>query len=217
MAEAARLPTLGKVSEALVDEWSLEGCLTGHQRELFVGLMDRLTRGGPLALTPEEEELLAELPDEGRVAVGRPPAITRQRARWIVALAKLPYSFGGICRTIGVSYSVLKEARRDHPGLLAALTYARTVWLARIAEARERAVEVAIATGDWRAAVQDQLDERRRLATEEREDPWADSGEVVALIAERLQGMIGGDGGAGPAGGLRGPPWSPARASCGGC
>ncbi len=57
------------------------------------------------------------------------------------------------------------------PGFQAALTYARTVRIARIAEARERAVQVAMATGDWRAAVQDHLDERRRMATEEREDP----------------------------------------------
>jgi hypothetical protein len=51
--------------------------------------------------------------------------------------------------------------------------------------------------------VQDHLDERRRLATEEREDPWTDPAQIAALIAERLQEMVGGDGAAGPAGGVR--------------
>ena len=185
---------------------SLEERLSPKERELYGQLMDRLVSGGPLELSAEEEELLACLPDEHRSGPGRPPAITRQVGRWIVALAKLPYSFGEICRTIGVSYPTFKRVRQDYPGFQALLTYARTVRIARIAEAREQAIQVAIATGDWRAAVQDHLDERRRLATEEREDPWADPAQLAALIAERLQEMVGGDGGVGPAGGVRGAP-----------
>lgn len=189
-----------------VDDLSLEERLSPRQRELYCSLMERLVGTGPLALTPEEEELLSDLPDESRVAPGRPPTLTRQKARWLVALAKLPYTFGEICRTVAVSYSAFSAARRRYPGFLAALTYARTVRIARIAEAREQAVRIAIATGDWRAAVQDHLDERRRLATEEKEDPWVDPTQVAILIAERLREEIGADGAVGAAGGLRGAP-----------
>ncbi len=84
---------------------------------------------------------------EHRSGPGRPPAITRQVGRWIVALAKLPYSFGEICRTMGVSYSVLKAARRRYPGFLAALAYARTCRLVRVAEARDQEIRVAVVPG----------------------------------------------------------------------
>src|SRR5579875_2298365 len=143
---------------------------------------------------------------EHRSGPGRPPAITRQVGRWIVALAKLPYSFGEICRRSGVSYSVYKRVRQDYPGFAAVLTYARTVRIARIAEAREQAIQVAVATGDWRAIEQVYLDEVRRMARERAEDPWADPEQLAEAIAERLREMVGGDGAAGPAGGVRGAP-----------
>ena len=185
---------------------SLEERLSPRQRVLYGQLMDRLVSGGPLELSAEEEELLACLPDEHRSGPGRPPAITRQVGRWIVALAKLPYSFGEICRTMGVSYSVYKRVRQDYPGFAAVLTYARTVRIARIAETRERAIQVAVATGDWRAIEQVYLDEVRRMARERAEDPWADPEQLAEAIAERLREMVGGDGAAGPAGGVRGAP-----------
>src|SRR5579884_519821 len=172
------------MSEALIE--ALGEGLSPKEWELFSSLMRRTLVEGQLGLEPEEKELLSRLPPSRSGMPGRPPAITREVAAWIVALAKHDLSLGEICTLLSVGRSTVKRALRDYPGSRAALTRARTLRLIAVSVACQKAVEVAIATGDWRAAMELRRDLRRVYDTEKREqdtDPEA----LAMEIAERLE------------------------------
>ncbi len=97
---------------------------------------------------------LTSLPSEADVAGrrGRPPAITREIAEAIVNLVASGYTVSQACAVLEIGRSTLIAYKANYTEFRNALTRARLQKARRAAEAREQAIQIATAAGDWRAA-----------------------------------------------------------------
>lgn len=111
--------------------------------------IDRVIGEGPLP-SWEKPQLISEA-DLAERGPGRPPAITRETADNLIHLVESGFTIDQACAVEGVGRSTVARYLSTFSGFREALTRARRNRVLKIARLHEEAMEVAAATGDWRA------------------------------------------------------------------
>lgn len=138
-----------------------------------------------------ERQLVSETElSQGRP--GRPPAITRETADNLTHLVESGFTIDQACALEGVGRSTVSRYLLSFPGFRTALTRARRDRALKIARLRQEAMEVAAATGDWRAIHMRFESEIRQLEREIAQGAWGhavDEG-LIDLVTEAVRSRL---------------------------
>lgn len=142
-------------------------------------------------------EGLTSLPSEEEIAGrrGRPPAITREIAEAIVDLVASGYTASQACAILEVGRSTVIAYKANYTEFRNALTRARLQKARRAAEAREQAIQIATAAGDWRAAEALFRVEVQQLERELAQGAIAIDEVLLDFVAEEVKRRLERDGG----------------------
>ena len=127
---------------------------------------------------------------------GRPPAITRETADNLTNLVESGFTIDQACALEGVGRSTLARYLSSYTEFREVLTRARRNRALKIAQLHQEAMEVAAATGDWRAIHVRFESELRQIEREIAQDAWnarVDE-DLIGFVAEAVQRRL--DGGA---------------------
>lgn len=111
---------------------------------------------------------------------GRPPAITHEVMEQLVELVEGGYTIAQACALQGIGESTFYRYSGQFREMRESITRARRSRALRIARLHEEALQVAAATGDWRAVHVQYESELRQLEREIGRGTWL--GEIDELI-----------------------------------
>lgn len=137
----------------------------------------------------ESEPQLVSQEDLALGRRGRPPAITREAADNLVHLVESGFTLTQACALEGVGRSTVSRYLSSFADFRDALTRARRNRALRIAQLHQQAMEVAAATGDWRAIHVSFQSELRQLEREIAQGSWnvAIDEALIDFVAEAVQ------------------------------
>lgn len=120
---------------------------------------------------------------------GRPPAVTREAAENLIQLVESGFTLAQACALEGIGRSTVSRYLAGYPGFRDSLTRARRNRALKVARLHQEAVEVAAATGDWRAIHVRFESELRQLEREIAQGSWnvAIDEALIDLVTDAVQ------------------------------